>query len=176
MKRLANFGIVLVALGWTIYFAGGRHLADVLAKPVSNALLKLGEGKVTSPGDFLHRRMFEALWLVTLVLVWFLAHWAVQFLVQRSRRKRCAWIVHSLLAFSVLNLWLGQATQTAAFWILNWEGSQSQNLTRFHIKRVLARESPARPRAFLVGSSQTRAQIDETILNSTLGPRLRTTD
>jgi len=176
MKRLATFGTVIVAVGWGLYAFAGHRLAAALAKPLSGTLLKLGEGKVTSPGDFIHRRMFEVAWLATLILAWFLAHWVVQAFVRGAGRKRYAWIAHCVVGFIALNLWLSQATQMAAFWILNWDGGQSQNLTRFHIKRILAREGSTGPRAVLVGSSQTRAQIDEAILNAALGPRLRTTD
>lgn len=177
MKRLAISCTVLIAMGWCAFGLGGRTFANAFAGRFGNALLKLGEGKVASAEDFLYHRMFESAWLATLILVWILVHFSVQVLASRSTRLRpYGWIAHCLAGFLALNLWLSQATQTAAFWICFWEGEQTQNLARFHIKLVLTGEQPAGPRAVLVGSSQTRAQIEEGILNAALAPKLRTTD
>lgn len=177
MKRLLAIATVVVAAGWGLCFLAGKTLSHLLAARLGGLVTRLGEGKVSSPEEFFQHRLSEAMWLATLLLLWAFVHR----LVAQSRfpwinLPRRAWIMHSLLALLGLNLWLWQANRTVLFWGLMWDGPQTSNLTRFSIKLLLLREDPSLTRAVLMGSSQTRAQIDEELLNSLLGTRLRTTE
>jgi hypothetical protein len=177
MKRLFIIASVFLACGWSLYFAAGPRLADLVASRAGRVIARLGEGKVASPVDFVQYRIREALGLSTLLLVWAVVHLIVtRWQQQRGSPRRWRWLTHSAMAFLCLNLWLAQAEKTVLFWGLMWQGKETQNLTRFHIKLVLAREDPNRNRAVLVGSSQTRAQLDEEKINAQLGPLLRTTE
>jgi hypothetical protein len=177
MKKALIIAFGSVMTGWLLYLTAGSSLARALAVRFEGAVLRIGEGKIVSVLDFIQHRLFEALWLATLLAVWtslhvLLAGW------QRSRdaRRRWRWAWHSVLAFLCLNLWLSQAERCVLFWGTMWQGHDTQNLTRFYIKLFLARENPAPMRVALMGSSQTRAQIDEELLNAILAPRVRTTE
>jgi hypothetical protein len=177
MRRLLSIATILIAAGWGLYLLGGKTLSHLIASRLGGFVMKLGEGKISSPAEFIERRMFEGAWLATLLLLWAFVH----LIVARSRLgrplgNRWAWITHSLLALLCLNLWLWQADRTVFFWGLMWDGQQTQNLARFRIKLILTAEDRFKPRAVLMGSSQTRAQIDEELLNSLLGNKLRTTE
>lgn len=177
MKRLLTLATILVAAGWGIYLLAGRALADLCAARLGGFVVKLGEGKISSPAEFFQHRMFEAAWLATLLLLWVFLH----VILARARwqciaSSRWAWVAHSLLALLCLNLWLGQANRTVLFWGLMWDGAETQNLARFRIKLILTREDRSARHAILMGSSQSRAQIDEELLNSLLGTKLRTTE
>jgi hypothetical protein len=176
MKRPPIIPALALAAGWLTYAMAGGTIASTLAARWGERLVRLGEGKVVSPAEFLEGRMFEALWLTTLLLVWWLAHLWLRRWRNPLAQPRFAWLTHSVLAFLCLNLWLAQAQRTALFWGLMWHGEQTQNLTRFHLKLVLAREEEAASKAAIMGSSQARAQIDEALLNSSLAPSLRTTE
>ena len=175
MKRLLAIVFGIVAAGWCIYAAGGRAISSALAARFGDAIVRIGEGKIISADDFVHRRLLEAAWLTTLLLAWA----CLQAAITKWRGKgalpgRWNWVLHSVLAFICLNLWLSQAQHTVLFWGLMWQGKHTQNLTRFYVKLILARENPAPVQAALMGSSQTRAQIDENLLNTILGRQLRT--
>lgn len=177
MKRLFIIASLVLAGGWGIYAAAGPRLAALVAGRAGRVIASLGEGKVASPGDFVQYRMREALGLATLLLAWGVAHVVVtRWQQRRGSPRRWRWLTHSAVAFACLNLGLAQAQKTVLFWGFMWQGQQTQNLTRFHIKLILATEDPNRARAVLVGSSQTRAQIDEEKINVQLGPLLRTTE
>ena len=177
MKRLLIIASTIVAFGWCCYALAGHALADALGQRHATALLRLGEGKIISPATFVHARLLETLVLVTLLLVWVLGHFLIRWLLTRRLvAPRRAWLVHSVVAFLALNLWLAQAQRTALFWGLMWQGQQTQNLARFHLKLILAREQSATPSVALMGSSQMRAQVDEAQLTSRLAPRLRAHD
>src|ERR1051325_11157248 len=136
----------------------------------------MGEGKITAASSFVHHRFFEGLWLATLLLVWGGIHAAVAKWLSGKVPSRRAAIMRLVLALICLNLWLSQAERSVLFWGLLWQGKQTQNLTRFYIKLILARENPAPVQAALMGSSQVRAQIDEELLNSVMSGRLHTTE
>ncbi|HTD66799.1 MAG TPA: hypothetical protein VK846_09760 [Candidatus Limnocylindria bacterium] len=177
MKRWLIIATSLVAVGWCLYALAGHPVSDALALRFGGSITKLGEGKISSPSDFVYRRLFEAMFLFTLLYAWVVAH---ALIVQTAKRfcrlGRFAWIAQALLVFACFNLWLAQAKQTALFWGVMWQGLQTSNLTRFHLKRILMEESSVPMRAALMGSSQTRAQINEELLNSLLGTKLRTID
>ena len=177
MKRLFTIATVLVAVGWGIHVLAGKALSNLLAARLGGFVVKLGEGKISSPTEFFQHRMFEAAWLATLLLLWAFVHVTVaRVRLDRSVPSRWSWVLHSLLALICLNVWLWQADRTVLFWGLMWDGQETQNLTRFRIKLILAHEDHSTRRAVLMGSSQTRAQIDEELLNSLLGTKLRTTE
>jgi len=66
--------------------------------------------------------------------------------------------------------------RTVLFWGMLGAGAGHENYTQFQFKRLLAAEISAPQRAVLVGSSQTRAQIDERLLNERLASKLWTTE
>src|SRR3954467_12351701 len=112
MKRLLAIGSGMVAAGWGIYAMGGHALASAMAARFEKAILRMGEGKITDTSSFVHHRLFEGLWLATLLLAWWGIHAAV--VKWRSNKGkvpswRWAWVVHSSLALICLNLWLSQA-------------------------------------------------------------------
>jgi hypothetical protein len=87
------------------------------------------------------------------------------------------WILQSLFAFAALNIFVVIAGHTVLFWCLLFSGTgQTHNYTQYRIKQELMTETAAPSQAVLLGSSQTRAQIDEGILNSHLGSTLWTTE
>ncbi len=177
MKRLLIIVAVLIALGWGVLASAGHPLSEALARRLGPALGKLGEGKISSPTAFIHQRLLEAMWLFTLLFAWAAAHFLLARVPWRSTRAiRFAWVIHSLVAFICLNVCLAQAARSGLFWGLMWQGKQTTNLARFHLKRILAEENSAPVRATLMGSSQTRAQIDEELLNTLLGTNLYTTE
>jgi hypothetical protein len=176
MKRLCIICGGAALVSWTALLLAGRPMADALGQRFGTALLKLGEGKFSSAAEFIHRRFSEAAWLITLLAGWALTHGIVHFLFSKRGSCRAAWVLHAALAFVILNLWMTAAARTAGFWIAHWDGALTQNLTRFQVKMILAREQAAGGRMALVGSSQTRAQIDEAVLNGSFGPMVRVTD
>lgn len=176
MKRYRLF---LIACGcvltlWLGYMLAGRRAAQAVAGRFGGGLLRLGQGKFNDPTVFVQHRLREALWLATLVLLWIAAHWLFDRLI-RQRIGRYRGVVHGVAGFVCLNLWIGAASHTALFWGVMGVGAGIQNLMQFHVKRILLEENPAPRRAVLVGSSQTRAQFNEEVLNQKLGTNLWTT-
>ena len=170
--------LVVLGLGWLVFIGSGHLLAGRVPRIVEERIIRLGQGKIVSAEKFIHGRLLEFLLLLTLAEFWFAAH----LFFSKIMRKRPAapiipgWAFHSILAFVCLNLWLLAAGKTILFWGFMWDGQETQNLTRFHLKRLLTREEHLRPCAILVGNSQTRAQIDEELLNIQLSSQLRTTE
>ena len=141
MKRLVTTCGSTVFLGWMLFLVAGKSVANALGQRFGSAVLKIGEGKIPSAVEFLHQRLFEAVWLFTLFFAWAVLHAAIQCWVsKRDRPLRLTWLLHAVVGFVALNLWLWEAGRTAGFWIAQWDGILTQNLTRFHIKMILARE------------------------------------
>jgi hypothetical protein len=174
-RRILLTAALVCLGGWLIYLLAGRAISAELARRFGETILRLGQGKFSDASSFLDHRLFEVLWLLTLGVVAGTCIYVFHLLLKR-RSIRNGWVHESLLAFVILNLWVGFAGNTCLFWATLYTGQSNHNLVQFHFKRLLLRENPARPQALLLGSSQTRAQIDEVRLNEILGERLWTTE
>lgn len=164
-----------VAIGWIVYALAKHRVAVAVAGRFGEALLRLGQGKFSDATLFVQHRLCEALWLATLALL-FMAAQRLFNRLAHARIQRARWAAQGVVGFVLLNLWIGAAMNAALFWGAMGVGAGLQNLMQFHFKRILAEENPIATRAVMVGSSQTRAQIDEDQLNTILGPRLWTTE
>jgi hypothetical protein len=164
-------------IGWLGYFSMGGRVAHFLAGRFHGVLLRIGQGKFSDVDVFVQGRLREALWLATLALVWAAAHTVFdRSLRVRLGEKHWRWVAHGLAGFILLNLWVGAAANTALFWGVMGAGAGVENYMQFQFKRIVLEENPDPVRAVLVGSSQTRAQIDENELNRRLGTNLWTTE
>lgn len=169
-------GIALL-MGWLAYLLAGGGVARLIAGRFGGVLMRVGQGKFNDPVVFVQGRMREALWLATLALLWMLAHQVLdQWWRSRISKERWRWVAHGLAGFVLLNVWVGFAANTALFWGVLGAGVGVENYMQFQFKRAVASEVKVPVRAVLVGSSQTRAQIDEGQLNQRLGTNIWTTE
>ena len=178
MRRRILFGTLgVLLLGWLIHVTAGAMLSQMLAARVGAALLRFGQGKFNDPALFIHRRTGELLWLITLAFLCAAGHPLLERLIRRRAGViRWGWAAHAALGFTLLNIWMGAAGNTALFWGAVGAGAGFQNLMQFHFKRIVFEENPASRGAVLVGNSQTRAQIDEGLLNERFGTNLWTAE
>jgi len=176
VSRRFYFGACAIAIiGWIVYAVARQRIAAAIAGRFGETLLKFGQGKIRDPNLFIQHRLSEALWLATLALLLVFVQWLCNRLA-RARIRRERWVVQGMAAFVLLNLWIAAAMNTALFWGAMGAGAGVQNLMQFHFKRILAEENSVTDQAVLVGSSQTRAEIDEDLLNKLLGTNLWTTE
>ena len=164
----------IVIIDWIVYALAKQRVTAVISNRFGEQILKLGQGKIREVAPFVQHRFSEMLWLSTLVLLFVAAQWLFNRFA-RAQIGRNRWAAQAVVGFVLLNLWVGAAMNTAIFWAALRAGAGVQNLAQFHFKRILAEENPA-PKAVLVGSSQTRAQIDEDLLNQLIGSKLWTTE
>jgi hypothetical protein len=180
LRRFYLIACLLLLGSWVGYWLAGGWLARFVAACAGGALLRLGQGKFNDPVLFVHHRLHEALWLVSGLLVWVAIQGLFHRMIARDgreqRRPWTPWLTHSLVGFVLLNGWIACASHTALFWAVMGAGSGVENYMQFNFKRTLLEELHAPRKAVLVGSSQTRSQIDENLLNSRLGTNLWTTE
>jgi len=175
--RFQLFAWIVLLLGWLGYALAGGWAAQLVAARFGGVLMRVGQGKFNDASLFVQGRFREALWLATLALLWVVAHRALDWLWRlRAGENPWRWVAHGVAGFVLLNVWVGFAANTALFWGALGAGGGVQNYMQFQFKRVMAEEVDAPMRAVLVGSSQTRAQIDERLLNERLGTNLWTTE
>jgi hypothetical protein len=167
----------MLALLWAGFFVAGDRLAALLASKFAAPLGRMAKGKIADPTAFVYHRLWDGLWLGTLpilLIAVFLAFRNRAWVTKIVGRQR--WVFQSLLLFVLLNLWVGIAMQRPLFWALLYCGEGTSNFTQFKLKKTLTFEAPPVPRAILLGNSQTRAQIDENLLNQELTNQLWTTE
>lgn len=174
-RRFYFVACAAVMIAWIIYLFAKHQIVIAIAARFSETLLRVGQGKIRDAGPFIQNRLYETLWLTTLTLFLVFVQWLCNRLI-RARIRRERWAIEGAIGFVLLNLWICAAMNTALFWGVMGAGAGVQNLMQFHFKRVLAEENSLTNRAVLVGSSQTRAQIDEDLLNQLLGANLWTTE
>lgn len=167
----------IVLFGWASYALLGGRLARWMGDRFGGLLLRLGQNKFNDAVIFAQGRLREFLWLFTLAMGWAALQTALnRVLSRRPRLARHRWAVHGIAGFVMLNLWLAAAGNTALFWGVMGAGAGVQNYMQFQFKRVVFEENRAPLKAVLVGSSQTRAEIDENELNRRLGTNLWTSE
>jgi hypothetical protein len=163
-------GAGLVGLAWISYALLGNLVAIQIASRWGAELLHLGDGKFSDPAVFVQHRLFEAVWLLTLTVGVLVLTISVGTLWAKRITARWKWVPYSVTAFVGFNLWVKLAAASCLFWFLFWtkQGAGS-DLPHFFVKLFLAQQDPAPIKIILGGSSQTRAQIDEHLLNQHLG-------
>ena len=167
----------LSAAACLLYAALGRTLARSIDARFGQRVLQLTSGKTTDARMFIQMRLREAVLLLTVGALLALAQLLVASWLKRRVRPRAAWILSALSGFVCLNAFALVAAHTVLFWCLLFTGTgTTQYITQYQIKCGLLREIQAPQKAVLLGSSQTRAQIDEEILNDRLGKQLWTTE
>ncbi|HLP75406.1 MAG TPA: hypothetical protein VK327_00690, partial [Candidatus Paceibacterota bacterium] len=175
--RLQMLAGTFLLIGWCGYFGIGAHVSKIIAGRFGSILWRIARGKINDLPVFVCGRFREFLWLLTLATVWATIHMLMnRSLEKRTNGQRWRWTVHGVTGFVLLNVWVGAAANTALFWGIIGGGAGIQNYAQFQFKRIVFEENAAPRRAVLVGSSQTRAQIDEDQLNRRLGTNLWTTE
>lgn len=172
MKRSSIILLICTLFAWVGYLVLGEQIASSLAQLMGGRLIQATGGKIANAAVFIKGRAFEALLLWTILLT------GTLILTGRGRhfRGRYRWIWLSLAVFILLNAVVKCATQTVLFWVLMFNGESTSPFTQFSFKRQLLQESQASTNVVLLGSSQTRAQLDESLMNRRLGPNYWTTE
>ena len=179
MKRFRLIGLCTAGtfLLWLGYFCFGTSISRHLAARFSEIVMRATRGNITEPAAFIHNRLLESLTLATFLVVAVWLHLAITKIILRNSANRTSqWITHAASGFILCNVWLGLVMQTTLFWCAMWQDDLTHNLTRFHLKRLLFAENRSPSKAIILGSSQSRAQLDEELLNDTLAPGLHTAE
>jgi hypothetical protein len=144
-----------------------------LGQRFAEKILAVGQGKISSPDLFVTARLFEAGWLIALLLLLAFVLLAAKKIFQS---KKSGWVPLAICAFVGANLWIFGALRTGLAWAALTTRGANSNFTQFAFKKQLLDEHRAPRRAILLGSSQTQAQLDENILNQQLAGKIWTTE
>jgi hypothetical protein len=176
-RKIIIWMLGFCALAWVMYATAGRTLAGALDARIGQRVIQMAAGKTSDSRVFIQMRLREAILLLSAIgLIAFSQSLAVS-VIKRRTSPRLAWILSALSAFVCVNAFALIAAHTVLFWCLLFTGTgTTHNFTQYRIKSGLMREMRAPQQAVLLGSSQTRAEIDEGLLNDRLGSRLWTTE
>ena len=173
--RFIRFASATILLLWVGFLFGGQHAANSVSRAAGSTLLRAGQGKFADVNIFVYARLREALFLLSVAWVLGILCWLICRTLKTLVSQKYAWAFITGVWLVALNVFVVAAMQTALFWALFWHGASTNNYAQHQFKEVLLAEAP-RPQAVLLGSSQTRAQIDENVLNRELAGRLWTTE
>lgn len=166
-----------LAVGWILFWALGEKVAAIVAGKFGDVLARISDGKFSDPVVFVHGRMAEMMFLLTVAAVLWLATVAIITRIGRMEKSRMLHgLFHAVVLFVAINVFAWCCGRTAIFWTVFYSKTRVDNLAQYHIKRTLMKESSVPQRAILLGNSQTNRSIDERVLNSILGKTLWTTE
>jgi hypothetical protein len=176
-RRLMILLVACPVAAWGLLGLLGKPIAREGAARFGSRILRLGDGKFTSPETFIELRLRDCALLLTAACLLALARAAATSAFTRRLPSRVRWISDALVGFVCVNVFAVLAAQTVLFWCLLFTGKgRMHNYTQFQIKRGLMKAVQAPHQAVLLGSSQTRAEIDERLLNDRLGRDVWTTE
>jgi hypothetical protein len=176
LRRFEILCVALLALTGLFHLCAAAPLARFAAAHWGAKILAATDGNVPDAKVFLQLLLHDAVILFSLAASLTLVHaFGARWLPLPSVTRRRRWVVHSLLAFAAVNLWLLVASHTTLFWLLLWQGRDYNTaVTRFQLKHQLLLHHPAARKAVILGNSQARAQIEEAQLNQLFGAQLYT--
>jgi hypothetical protein len=175
--RVTILLVVVPVVLWALFGFLGDRMSTRVSSRFGSRILTASDGKFTDPRPFVKRRLKESAELATVACMLILAQLAFVSSALRRLQPPTRWMVQGWSAFICLNIFAAFAAQTALFWCLLYTGKNHiNNYTQFHIKQELLKESEVPGQAVLMGSSQTRAQIDAKAVNDRLGQRIWTTE
>jgi hypothetical protein len=168
--------LVLAVLG-LFMVATAPPAGQWLGEKFGVLILKMGKGKIADPHAFARLRLREAGVLVIAgALLMAAGSKLTRLLERRWAASHKSWITLALFYFAALNIWLLIAMKTALFWGIFYHGEATLNLTLIEFKKALLNEVKVPRQVILMGSSQTRAQIDENQLNEKFRDSVWTTE
>jgi hypothetical protein len=169
--------ILVPAIFWAFFGLLGDRVSSGLSSRFGSRILASGDGKFTEVQPFVKNRMKDGAVLLTAACLLILVQRTLADLATRRLRTPTCWIVGGWSAFICLNIFAAIAAHTVLFWCLLFTGkNHTHNYTQWRIKQGLMKEAEAPGQAVLLGSSQTRAQIDAKVLNERLGRKIWTTE
>src|SRR5262245_54040723 len=122
-RRIQLFCLLLIALFWLGYAAGGRWVAARLSVHWGAKIQAAAEGNVSDAKLFVQHRLFDGVLLVTVAAGLVLAQSVlVARLLKRYSGRDARWIFNALAGFIAVNVWLAVAIHTTLFWALFWQG------------------------------------------------------
>jgi hypothetical protein len=176
-SKLTIFLLIVPLLAWIAFELFGEPATNFVVSRFGERIIASGEGKFTNPHIFVERLFLEGACLLTAACVLVLLSRQGVRMVRRRLDSPACWVVQGWIAFICLNLFLATCAQTLLFWCVLYTGKENvNNYTQWQIKRALLKQVEAPSQAFLLGASQTRAEIDTKILNETLGKKLWSTE
>jgi len=163
--------LTAVAGYWAFDWLGGGTVAERLADRFGTILIEKSRERITQPAEFIAIRMREGLWFIAMAVGMI----GVALLAARIVRRWCtpmwAWLPLSLIAFVTVNGVIGAAGETGTYWMVLFAGSGDSKQPEFQIARILHRDSDAKEKVVILGSSQGLSEIDEPTLNRRFGPQ-----
>jgi len=168
--------IVPLALWLAVAVLGAKTAAWMDAR-FGPRILAGANGKFVNVRAFLEHRFMDMALIATAACVLILLYGWISDWISRQVATPGRWVLQGWSAFVCLNLFVGVAAHTALFWSVLYTGKEKiQNYTQWRVKEALMREASTPSQAVLLGTSQTRAQIDSRVLNARLGSKLWTTE
>ncbi|WP_339910194.1 hypothetical protein [Symmachiella dynata] len=163
--------LTAVAAYWAFDWLGGGFVAEQVADRFGTMLIEKSRGRITQPAEFIAIRMREGLWFIAMAVGMI----GVALLAARIVRRWCtplwAWLPLSLIAFATVNGVIGAAGETGTYWMVLFAGSGDSKQPEFQIARILHRDSDAKEKVVILGSSQGLSEIDEPTLNRRFAPQ-----
>ena len=177
LRRLIWILCGLLVITWVGVALTRSILSNALAARIGEGLIRASEGKISEPSIYILNRINDALFLGFFAFLIILLIGSLNgFYSRKPWFQSFGWIIQSIMIFLGINIWLSIAGQKNLFWAVLTQGADTHNLARFYFKKTLLAENKRPSQAILMGSSQTRAQIEEGYLNTLLGEKLFTTE
>ncbi len=178
MRRKIIAALALSPLAaWGLFGLFGNAVSSRICARYGPRILTMGGGKFTDAERFVHFRIRDFAVLVTASCVLALVWMAADAIWPRLVCPRAQWILQALGGFICLNCLAAIAAHTVLFWCVLFSGAgRTHNYTQYQIKQRLMDQIDVPRQAVLLGSSQTRAEIDEQVLNDHLGASIWTTE
>jgi hypothetical protein len=175
--RLPACLLLTAVLAPLLYALLGQRVASALAARFGAQLLAKGDGKFTDASIFIHGRLREIALLISVACVLLLIYQMFSLRIARRRPVPARWVIQGWAGFFFLNVFIAVAAHTVLFWCLLFSGKDhTHNYTQWRIKAGLLTEVAAPRQAVLLGTSQSRSEIDSKILNERLGDKVWTTE
>lgn len=169
--KLLGIAMALSAL-WVLWLAGGRALGMRLGSAFASELTHFSKGRILNPPEFVANRLFETLYLATILGLLVALALVIEAAVKARVRRVWAWVPLSVYLFVACNAFVAAAAETGLYWGVLMLGGPNLKQSAFHSERIRLRESSAAKRVVVVGSSQGNAQISAGQLNRQFHPEV----
>lgn len=164
-------GCVVTGGLWLAFdHVGGVEVSKALSERVGQMVVKQSRGRVLDPTRYIHDRLREGIYLVAVALLLTVATIASLRGLRKFVSPRWICVPLSLIAFVAVNVWVGVASNTAAYWIVLVVANSESKQPAFQLNRIMLRESDAPVTVAIHGSSQGKTEIDSNLLNKEFGP------
>lgn len=159
---------ITVTTTWLVFAFFGQIIADLAEAKLGPQILSATKGRIFDPNQFVHDRLYDIAYLISIGILATAAIEAVVYGLGRVMHERWRFVPVAAMSFVILNGAVLLASRSASFWLPSTILASSMRLANAKLSEQILWQNAKGRTGMVLGSSQANAQLGVEYLNKIL--------